>query len=335
MASCPNDDPAHRPQARGGIHCFYWNSKTPPGGISGYVNPPDCSDATMTNPQGGPLVPAGKYYQYHSNWIASDSSCSTSNPQLQFACALNADQYPGDRASLIDCCLARTDPADCRPGYCSGSTKCDTLMHALCTGGEFAAGEEEACVAWCGSRPGQCDAGAVDYCVRTEGGSSPDGKAFCACISAPAAQIPGAQGIPPCFDAACVSRGYHTQAMLDLIKAGCPSFCQVGINCYQGHGSQCDISDVIFENVCGESLGGKPWKPIGPPGALPWDPVGPPVGPVPPPLPSGWTPAEIIFLVALFLFLIALGLLAAQRFAQMKARRGAAAMPAPAGAAGA
>jgi hypothetical protein len=292
---CPSDDPANRPSVRGGIHCYNL----------GYPNATDCSDASPANPPVGNPAPwngnlppgtvtPGTYTQYRSCYYDDTSGCfNRSVPQLQYTCALNPEQYPGDEDSLVSNCLGLTDPYKSRPGYCPNSKRCGALMSSLCAGAAFAEGRDSACVAWCLSHPGACDAAAVDYCLRTGGGSTPEGKAFCACISAPEASIPGAEGIPPCFDAECVTRGYKTQAMLQQAQH-CPNFCQAAINCYLIHGGNCNINNNSFSGVCGGPIDN------------PLDPLNPPLDPL---TPAGSSSALAILLaIGLFLLLVAAAL---------------------------
>jgi hypothetical protein len=286
---CPTDNPANRPNIRGPIKCYNL----------GYPNAPDCSDASPTNPVIGTPAPwngnlppgtaaPGTYTQYQSCYYGDTSGCFNNVSQLQYTCALNPEQFPGDEDSLVSCCLGLTDPYKCRPGHCPSSGRCGVLMSSLCAGAAFAEGRDGACVSWCAAHPGACDAAAVDYCLRTSGGATPDGKAFCACISAPEASIPGAEGIPPCFDAACVTRGYKTQAMLQQAQH-CPNFCQAAINCYLINGGNCNINDNTFSGVCGGPIDQK------------IAPLMPPLAPLTPPAGHG---AALMILLAIGLFLL-------------------------------
>ena len=91
--------------------------------------------------------------------------------------------YRNDVLSLQQCCL---DPSDgvqtnCMPGYCPGSSMCEKYMRDNCTT-RFT--NDINCKAWCAAMgPGQCDAGAVDYCKTRARPQDVDDKRFCGCIN--------------------------------------------------------------------------------------------------------------------------------------------------------
>jgi hypothetical protein len=196
--------------------------------------------------------PAG-FYQ------AEQHSGSYSFPCIrkENTCYRSPDSY---LTPLARCCTDGADAtlAECAPGYCPASTKCAEYMQSLCST-RFA--DEGPCKTWCTNRPGQCDAGAIDYCSRNPA------DPFCACLRSPlAAQGPNAVALPSCFDGKCIAVGYKTAPML---STNCPSVCQQALNCWQGTNGSCQIDGNQFQLNCGGPL----------PAPLP--------APLPSPAPSG------------------------------------------------
>jgi len=203
--------------------------------------------------------PAGFYEAEHHSGSYSFPCIRKGN-----TCYRSPDSY---RTPLIQCCTDGSDATqvECAPGYCPVSAKCADYMKNQCST-RFA--DDARCKLWCTNRPGQCDAGAIEFCSRAPG------DPFCACLRSPlAAQGPNAVALPSCFDGRCIAAGYKTASML---STNCPSVCQQALNCWQGSNGSCQIDGNQFQLNCGSALPAP----------------APPAPPAPPPEPQPEPPAE-------------------------------------------
>lgn len=156
-----------------------------------------------------------------------------------------------DTNNFLPCCLGTVnDSCNCDPTWCPQNLDvCTPVLSTYCAQ-ETNVASDAVCVEFCSQPQNKiyCDAAMEAYC--TENQSS--GLSICACLNS---IIPR----PSCFDATCTNDGsaYLTAQMVsDETNCGNPVLCQQFINC--ANAGQCNITDPLFVQNCGNQPGPSP-----------------------------------------------------------------------------
>ena len=108
-------------------------------------------------------------------------------------CRRESADYPADDHTLVGCCADRIAQQECKPGYCPGSSACNSTMQNYCA----TRLDSGICQVWCNANKAQCNTMAQEFCRDPIHHDAP----FCACINSPVIQ-------PTCFNMDCINFGY-------------------------------------------------------------------------------------------------------------------------------